>query len=259
MSEKHISINHHFEKNHADKFPFKRVCLKLSGEALMGRESFGLDPAVVSRVASEIKTVYESGIELCIVIGGGNIFRGISGASQGMDRTSSDYMGMMATVINALALQNALERIDVNARVQSAIPMETVCESYIRRRAVNHLKKKRVIIFAAGTGNPYFTTDTTAVLRASEMNCDILLKGTKVDGIYTADPTTNPDATKYNHLTYETVIRDKLNVMDMAAIALARDNKLPLMVFSINEPGTFKKCLEGSGNCTVVDTCDLFT
>jgi len=259
MSKPPLSINTHFKENHSDTFPFKRVCLKLSGEALMGDESFGLDPAVVSRVASEIKTVYDSCIELCIVIGGGNIFRGISGASQGMDRTSSDYMGMMATVINALALQNALERIDVKARVQSAIPMETVCESYIRRKAVNHLKKKRVLIFAAGTGNPYFTTDTTAVLRASEMNCDILLKGTKVDGIYTADPAKNLDAKKYDHLTYETVIRDKLNVMDMAAIALARDNELPLMVFSIKEPGNFKNCLDGSGNCTIVDTCDLST
>lgn len=222
----------------------------------MGKETFGLDPAVVSRVASEIKQVHESGVQMCIVIGGGNIFRGVMGASQGMDRTSSDYMGMLATVINALALQNALERIDVMARVQSAIPMETVCESYIRRRAVSHLNKGRVVIFAAGTGNPYFTTDTTAVLRSSEMNCDVLLKGTKVDGIYSADPLTHSDATRYDHLTYETVIRDQLNVMDMAAIALARDNNLPLMVFSIKEQGNFHRCVLGDGQCTLVDTCE---
>ncbi len=246
----------HFQKNNKITFPFKRICLKLSGEALMGGESFGLDPAVVSRVAEEIKQVHESGIQMCIVIGGGNIFRGVMGASQGMDRTSSDYMGMLATVINALALQNALERIGVMARVQSAIPMETVCESYIRRRAISHLNKGRVVIFAAGTGNPYFTTDTTAVLRASEMNCDVLLKGTKVDGIYSADPFKNPEATRYDHLTYEMVIRDRLNVMDMAAIALARDNNLPLMVFSIKEQGNFHRCIAGEGQCTLVDTCD---
>lgn len=251
-----MSLKTHFHNNDKMTFPFKRICLKLSGEALMGEETFGLSPAVVSRVAGEIKQVHESGVQMCIVIGGGNIFRGVMGASQGMDRTSSDYMGMLATVINALALQNALERIGVFARVQSAIPMETVCESYIRRRAVSHLNKGRVVIFAAGTGNPYFTTDTTAVLRASEMNCDALLKGTKVDGIYTADPFKNPEATRYDHLTYETVIRDKLNVMDMAAIALARDNNLPLMVFSIKEQGNFHRCVEGEGQCTLVDTCE---
>jgi len=251
-----MSLTTHFNNNDKITFPFKRICLKLSGEALMGDETFGLSPAVVSRVAGEIKQVHESGVQMCIVIGGGNIFRGVMGASQGMDRTSSDYMGMLATVINALALQNALERIGVLARVQSAIPMETVCESYIRRRAVSHLNKGRLVIFAAGTGNPYFTTDTTAVLRASEMNCDVLLKGTKVDGIYTADPFKNPEATRYDHLTYETVIRDKLNVMDMAAIALARDNNLPLMVFSIKEQGNFHRCIEGKGQCTLVDTCE---
>lgn len=251
-----MSVKAHFNNNNKITFPFKRICLKLSGEALMGSESFGLDPAIVSRVAGEIKNVHDSGVEMCVVIGGGNIFRGVMGASQGMDRTSSDYMGMLATVINALALQNALERIDIVARVQSAIPMETVCESYIRRRAVSHLKKGRVVIFAAGTGNPYFTTDTTAVLRASEMNCDVLLKGTKVDGIYSADPFKDPQATRFDHLTYEHVIRDKLNVMDMAAIALARDNNLPLMVFSIQEQGNFYRCVEGEGQCTLVDTCE---
>ena len=252
-----MSISNHFKQNHNERFPFKRVCLKLSGEALMGEESFGLDPAVVSRVASEIKSVYDSGVELCIVIGGGNIFRGVQGASKGMDRTSSDYMGMMATIINALALQNALEKIAVDVRVQSAIPMETVCESYVRRKAVKHLQKKRVVIFAGGTGNPYFTTDTTAVLRASEMNCNVLLKGTKVDGIYSADPGLDPKATRYDHLSYEKVIRDKLNVMDMSAIALARDNELPLLVFSIKEINAFRNCIEGSGKCTVVDTCEI--
>ncbi len=223
----------------------------------MGEESFGLDPAVVSRVAAEIKAVYDSGVQLCVVIGGGNIFRGVQGASRGMDRTSSDYMGMMATIINALALQNALERIDVDVRVQSAIPMETVSESYVRRKALKHLKKGRLVIFAGGTGNPYFTTDTTAVLRASEMNCDALLKGTKVDGIYSADPATNPKAERYEHLTYEKVIRDKLSVMDMSAIALARDNELPLLVFSIKEQNSFKRCIEGDGKCTIVDTCEI--
>lgn len=251
-----MSLKTHFENNDKLTYPFKRICLKLSGEALMGDKSFGLDPTIVSRVADEIKQVHDRGVEMCIVIGGGNIFRGVMGASQGMDRTSSDYMGMLATVINALALQNALERIDVAARVQSAIPMETVCESYIRRRALRHLKKGRVVIFAAGTGSPYFTTDTTAVLRASEMDCDVLLKGTKVDGIYTADPFKDPDATRYEHLTYEHVMRDKLNVMDMAAIALARDNNLPLMVFSIREQGNFYRCIEGENECTLVDTCD---
>lgn len=251
-----MTLINHFKTHHSSLFPFKRICLKLSGEALMGEKTFGLDPAVVSRVASEIKTVYDSGVEICIVIGGGNIFRGVQGASRGMDRTSSDYMGMLATVINALALQNALEKIDVDVRVQSALPMDTVTESYVRRKAIRHVEKGRVMIFAGGTGNPYFTTDTTAVLRASEMNCDVLLKGTKVDGIYTADPHLNPQAERYEHLTYEQVIREKLNVMDMAAIALARDNDLPLLVFSIREHNCFKKCVDGNGKCTLVDTCE---
>lgn len=247
-----MSLNNILKDNLKSKFPFKRVCLKLSGEALMGNESFGLDPSVIARVAQEIQQVHNQGIEICVVIGGGNIFRGVMGASKGMDRTLSDYMGMLATVINALALQNALEQLGVESRVQSAIPMETVCEAYIRRRAVAHLRKKRVVIFAAGTGNPYFTTDTTAALRASEMNCDALFKGTKVDGIYSADPLKHPQAKRFNHLTYEHVIREQLNVMDMTAIALARDNQLPVVVFSIAEAGKFLACIQGEGHYTLV-------
>lgn len=219
----------------------------------MGQHSFGLDATVLDRVATEIQHVHAIGLQICIVIGGGNIFRGVEGASQGMDRTTSDYMGMLATVINALALQNALENKGIPVRVQSAIPMETVCESYSWGRAIGHLKKNRVIIFAAGTGNPYFTTDTTAVLRASEMKCDLLLKGTKVDGVYSADPIKDPKATRYEHLTYEHIIRDKLNVMDMAAIALARDNQLPIAIFSIQQKDGFLKCLSGEGNFTVIN------
>jgi uridylate kinase len=234
--------------------PMKRILVKLSGEALMGSQSYGLDPDTVSRLALEIKHVHDLGIQMAVVIGGGNIFRGVNGETQGLDRTTSDYMGMLATVINGLALQSALEKIGVEARVQSAIPMETVCESYIRRRAISHLNKGRVVIFAAGTGNPYFTTDTCAVLRASEMNCNVLLKGTKVDGIYSADPKTNPDAARFDRLTYEHVIRDKLEVMDMAAIALARDNHLPLVVFSIAQKGCLMKAIKGDGNYTLVNT-----
>ena len=219
----------------------------------MGSASFGLDPTIIARIAAEIKQVHDKGIQLCIVIGGGNIFRGVMGANQGMDRTLSDSMGMLATVINALALKNTLEQVGVEARVQSAIPMETVCESYIHRRALSHLAKNRVVIFAAGTGSPYFTTDTTAALRAAEMKCDALFKGTKVDGIYTADPHKDPTARRFDHLTYETVIRDQLNVMDMTAIALARDTQLPVFVFSIAEPGNFLACIEGEGNCTLVN------
>lgn len=230
----------------------KRLCLKLSGEVLMGGSAFGLDPGIVTRVAREIKSVHSTGADLCIVIGGGNIFRGVKGASVGMDRTLSDYMGMLATVINALALQNALEKIGVEARTQSAIPMETICESYIRRRAMSHLKKRRVVIFAGGTGNPYFTTDTTAVLRASEMNCDLLLKGTKVDGIYDQDPQENRRARRYDNLTYQQVIEQHLRVMDMSAIALARDNDLPLRIFSIAEEGNFLSCVQDKGTFTSV-------
>jgi uridylate kinase len=248
-----MQLKNLFHNNAKTILPFKRVCLKLSGEALMGSATFGLDPTIVTRIAAEIKQVHDAGIQLCIVIGGGNIFRGVMGANQGMDRTLSDSMGMLATVINALALKNSLEHLGIEARVQSAIPMETVCEPYIHRRALSHLSKNRVVIFAAGTGSPYFTTDTTAALRAAEMKCDALFKGTKVDGIYSADPYKDPAATRYDHLTYEKVIHDQLNVMDMTAIALARDTQLPVIVFSIAEPGNFLSCIQGEGNCTLVN------
>lgn len=236
------------------EFPVKRVLLKISGEALMGDQSSGIHPEVVARIAGEIQQVHDMGIQICIVIGGGNIFRGVLGEQHGIDRTTSDHMGMLATVINALALQGALEKLGVDVRIQSAIPMDTICESYIRRRAMAHLYKRRVVIFAAGSGNPYFTTDTAAVLRASEMNCDVLAKGTKVNGIYEDDPKKNPTCKRYDSLTYEQVIREKLNVMDMAAIALARDNQLPVIVFSIQEQGNFMNIVKGQGTFTIVNT-----
>jgi uridylate kinase len=237
----------------SEKPPYKRVLLKVSGEALMGDREYGLDPETVARVAAEVKTVVELGIEVCLVIGGGNIFRGISGAAQGMERASADYMGMLATVINSLAMQNALERLGVQTRVQSAIPMSTVCEPYIRRRAVRHMEKGRVVIFGAGTGNPFFTTDTAAALRASEMGCDALLKGTKVDGVYTADPHKDPNAVRYDHLTYLEVLARDLQVMDAAAIALARESKIPILVFSITEHDGFADIFRGRGRYTVVE------
>ncbi len=231
---------------------YKRVLLKISGEALMADRDFGLDPDTVSRLAAEIKTVYLLGVQVCLVIGGGNIFRGVAGAAQGMQRASADYMGMLATVINALALQNALEQIGVQTRVQSAIPMATVCEPYIRRRAQRHMEKGRVVIFAAGTGNPFFTTDTAAALRASEMGCEALFKGTKVDGVYNADPKTNPKAIRYQRLTHLEVLSQDLKVMDAAAIALARENKIPIIVFSIHQAGAFANVLSGKGTYTII-------
>lgn len=231
---------------------YKRVLLKISGEALMADRDFGLDPDTVSRLAAEIKTVHLLGVQVCLVIGGGNIFRGVAGAAQGMQRASADYMGMLATVINALALQNALEQIGVQTRVQSAIPMATVCEPYIRRRAQRHMEKGRVVIFAAGTGNPFFTTDTAAALRASEMGCEALFKGTKVDGVYNADPKTNPKATRYQRLTHLEVLSQDLKVMDAAAIALARENKIPIIVFSIHQAGAFANVLSGKGTYTII-------
>lgn len=231
---------------------YKRVLLKISGEALMGKSEYGLDPKTVDRIAQDIKEVVGMGVEVCLVVGGGNIFRGVSGASRGMDRATADYMGMLATVINSLALQNALEQVGIQTRVQSAIPMASVCEPYIRRRAMRHMQKGRVIIFAAGTGNPFFTTDTAAALRASEMSCDALLKGTKVDGVYTDDPMRVPSATRYDTLTYLEVLSKDLRVMDASAIALARDNDLPVIVFSINDPGMFAKLMQGRGECTLV-------
>lgn len=232
---------------------YKRVLLKLSGEALMGEGEYGLSPNTVKRIAEDIKQVVEMGTEVCIVIGAGNIFRGVSGASEGMDRSTADYMGMLATVINCLSMQNALEQIGVDTRVQSAIPMSTVCEPYIRRKAVRHMDKGRVVIFAAGTGNPFFTTDTAAALRASEMGCDALLKGTKVDGVYSADPAKDPDAKHFDKLNYMTVLANDLRVMDASAISLARDNKIPVVVFSIHEQGSFAKVLKGEGKFTLVN------
>lgn len=231
---------------------FKRILLKLSGEALMGEESYGLSPITVSHMAEQIEVVYKSGVQICLVVGGGNIFRGINGSEQGIDRSTSDYMGMLATVINALSLQSALEKRHLPTRVQSAIPMDTVCERYIRRRAVQHLEKGRIVIFAAGTGNPFFTTDTAAVLRASEMDCDILMKGTKVDGVYTADPNVIDSAQHYAHLPYLQVLSDNLRVMDMAAIALARENDMPILVFSIQEQNGFIQAIQGQGKFTYV-------
>lgn len=231
---------------------YRRVLLKLSGEALMGEREFGLDPNVVNRMAQEIKTVIDMGVEVCVVIGGGNIFRGISGAASGMERATADYMGMLATVMNALAVQNALEKAGVQTRVQSAIPMDSVCEPYIRRRAERHMENGRVVIFAAGTGNPFFTTDTAAALRASEMGCDALLKATKVDGVYSADPKKVKDAIRYDRLTYLDVLSRDLQVMDASAISLARENKIPILVFSINTDGEFAEVMAGRGKFTII-------
>jgi uridylate kinase len=231
---------------------FKRVLLKISGEALMGDQGYGLHPPTVERIAAEVKTVHDLGAEICMVIGGGNIFRGLQGSAQGMERTTADYMGMLATVMNALAMQSSLEEQGIHTRVVSAIPMDQVCEPYIRRRAVRHLEKKRVVIFAAGTGNPYFTTDTAATLRASEMACEAIFKGTQVDGIYDKDPQQHKDAVRYASVTYDEVLQKRLKVMDASAIALARDNNLPIIVFSLDEPGGFKGILSGNGTYTKV-------
>ena len=231
---------------------YPRVLLKISGEALMGDQGFGLDPPTVARIASEVRKAHEQGIQICMVIGGGNIFRGLSGAAQGMERAQADYMGMLATVMNALGMQSALEGIGIHSRVLSAIPMDTVCEPYIRRRAVRHLEKGRVVIFGAGTGNPYFTTDTAATLRAMEMSCDAIFKGTQVDGVYDRDPKTNPDAVRYDQISYDEVLTKNLKVMDASAIALARDNNLPIVVFSLQEDGAMTRVLFGEGRYTVV-------
>ncbi len=231
---------------------YKRVLLKISGEALMGGREYGLDPETVSRVAEEIKDVVAMGVEVCVVIGGGNIFRGVSGAAQGMDRATADYMGMLATVINALAMQNALEKTGVPVRVLSAIPMSAICEPYIRRRAARHMEKGRVVIFAAGTGNPFFTTDSAAALRASEMQCNALLKATKVDGVYSADPTKVKDAKRYDKLTYLDVLSQDLQVMDTSAISLARQSKIPILVFSIFTHGAFADVVQGRGTFTII-------
>ncbi|MXP13811.1 UMP kinase [Altererythrobacter confluentis] len=229
-----------------------RILLKLSGEVLMGEQEYGIDPAYVSRLAEEVKAAKETGLEVCLVIGGGNIFRGISGAAKGLDRTTGDYMGMLATVMNALAMQNALEKLGVPTRVQSAIPMASVCEPYIRRRAERHLEKGRIVIFAAGTGNPFFTTDTGAALRAAEMNCDALLKGTSVDGVYDSDPKVNPSAKRFDTITYGKVLSDNLKVMDAAAVSLCRENDIPIVVFSIRDRGNVARVLAGEGIQTIV-------
>lgn len=233
-------------------YKYKRVLLKLSGEALMGDTGYGIDPRVVEELAIQIKEIVEDGMELAVVVGGGNIFRGLAGSASGMDRSQADYIGMLATCMNALALQDAFERHDINTRVMSAISMRQVCEPYIRRRAVHHLEEGIVTIFAAGTGNPYFTTDTTAALRACEVNAECLLKATKVDGIYSADPVTNPDAVRYDHITYQEVLAKQLHVMDATATSLCMDNNLPILVFDMTKPGNIARVLKGENICTTV-------
>ena len=231
---------------------FKRILLKLSGEALMGSGHYGIDPLETARIAGEIKLAHEAGHELCVVVGGGNIFRGLAAAAKGFDRGSADYMGMLATVMNALAVQNVLENAGVDTRVQSAIPMPSVCEPYIRRRAERHIEKGRVVIFAAGTGNPFFTTDTGAALRAAEMNCDALFKGTSVDGVYDADPKLVPTAMRYDTLSFSKVLADNLKVMDASAVSMCRDNDIPIIVFNIREAGNLAAVLKGEGTSTMV-------
>jgi uridylate kinase len=231
---------------------YRRILLKLSGEVLMGDQAYGIDPATVARVAEEVKAAQDTGLQLCLVIGGGNIFRGMSGAAKGMDRAQADYVGMLATVMNALAMQNALEQLGVPTRVQSAIEMDKVCEPVIRRRAERHLEKGRIVIFAAGVGAPFFTTDSGAALRAAEMRCDALFKGTSVDGVYDADPKKVSTAKRYETLSYDRVLADNLKVMDASAVSLCRDNNIPIVVFSIREQGNILKVLDGSGTSTVV-------
>jgi uridylate kinase len=231
---------------------YKRVLLKLSGEALMGEQGYGIDPAMIERIAAEVKSVHALDVQVAMVVGGGNIFRGLAGAAAGMERATGDYMGMLATIINSLALQSALERLGVPTRVQSAIPMQTVCEPYIRRRAIRHMEKGRAVIFAAGTGNPFFTTDTAAALRASETECSALLKATKVDGVYSSDPAKDKSAQRYERLTYLDVLSRDLQVMDAAAISLARENRIPILVFSIYEKGGFAAVVSGKGRFTTV-------
>lgn len=230
----------------------KRVLLKVSGEALMGDKKFGHDIDTLNGISQDIKEVCNLGIEVCVVVGGGNIYRGTDASLLGMERASADYMGMLATVINALALQNTMEKAGIDTRVQSAIPMTSICEPFIRRRARRHMQKNRVVIFAAGIGNPFFTTDSAAVLRAVEMNCDCLLKGTNVNGVYSSDPKKDHSATKYKEITYTDVLKDNLKIMDMAAIAVARENILPIKVFSIQERGNFAKVLQNQGEFTLI-------
>ncbi|MEI9992203.1 MAG: UMP kinase [Rhizomicrobium sp.] len=232
---------------------YRRVLLKVSGEALMGDQSFGIDVATVDRIAADVEEAIHAGTQICLVIGGGNIFRGLSGAAKGIDRATADYMGMLATVMNALAMQAALERLDIPTRVQSAIPMSTVCEPYVRRRAIRHLEKGRVVIFAAGTGNPFFTTDTAAALRAAEMNCNAMMKATQVDGVYSADPKKVQDAVRHEYLSYHEVLSRDLQVMDASAISLSRENKIPIIVFSIHDRGSLAQVLKGKGRSTIIE------
>lgn len=235
-----------------NKSQYKRILFKVSGESMMGNKSFGHDKEAIEKICDQITEVYNLGYEICIVVGGGNIFRGISAASEGMERASADYMGMLATSINSMALQNILEKKSIPTRIQSAIPMNTICETYAKRKAVRHLEKKRVVIFAAGTGNPFFTTDTAAILRAIETNCDVVFKGTQVDGVYSSDPKKNKEATRFDQLTYNDVIKKDLKVMDQTAITLAKDNNLPIIVFSISTPSALKKVLIGDLNFTII-------
>lgn len=240
------------EKSSSRGAAYRRVLLKVSGEVLMGDGQYGIDVDVCSRIASEIGEARRQGVEISLVIGGGNIFRGLQGAAKGMERAQADYMGMLATVMNALAMQNALERQGHDTRVVSAIPMVTICEPYIRRRALRHMEKGRVVIFAAGTGNPFFTTDTAAALRAVEMGCDALFKGTSVDGVYSADPKVDRNAIRFDHLTYQHVLEKNLKVMDASAVSLMRENSIPIVVFSIRKQGAFGEVLEGRGVCTTI-------
>jgi uridylate kinase len=232
---------------------YKRLLLKLSGEAMMGQQGFGIDTSITERLARDVAEAAAAGCQISVVVGGGNIFRGLAGAASGMDRATADYMGMLATVMNALAFQSALEKFDVPSRVLSAIPMPTVCESYVRPKALHHAGLGRVVVFAAGTGNPFFTTDTTAALRAIELGCDAVAKATQVDGVYAEDPKINPAAERYDRLSYSDVLARDLRVMDGAAIALARDNQLPVVVFSIKEEGNLLKMLRGEARCTVIE------
>jgi uridylate kinase len=232
---------------------YRRVLVKVSGEALMGDGQFGIDVGTVDRIARDVAEAAATGIQLCMVVGGGNIFRGLAGSAKGIDRATADYMGMLATVMNALALQAGLERAGVQARVQSAIAMNNVCEPYIRRRAIRHMEKGRVVIFAAGTGNPFFTTDTAAALRAAEMGCDAMMKATQVDGVYSADPKKDPNAVRYDSLSYHEVLARDLKVMDASAISVSRENRIPILVFSLGDPGALAQVLAGRGRATIIE------
>ncbi|MBC6403390.1 MAG: UMP kinase [Hyphomonadaceae bacterium] len=235
-------------------YKYNRVLLKISGESLIGAEPYGIDVATTDRVAGEIAAAHGNNLEIALVIGGGNIFRGLSAAASGIERATADYMGMLATVMNALAMQSALERAGIDTRVMSAIHMHNVCEPYVRRRAIRHMEKGRIVIFAAGTGHPYFTTDTAAALRAAEMNCEVLLKGTQINGVYTADPKKDPDATRYHALTYRKVLAEDLRVMDSSSVSLMRDNNIPIIVFSIHKKRGFDKVMRGDGDCTIIQS-----